>query len=72
MSLSLRTLIMYLINLFPIIVIGYLLNWIDNSLFNLLFFVLIFTIIFFVIRLVNYLLIKREIDKMNKKLKDNN
>lgn len=71
-SLMRQTLAYFLINSCSMILIAYVLGWMDRSFAGFLSYMIIFVIIFVVIWIVFYLSFKISIDKINKKIRDGN
>lgn len=67
-GLSKVTLIHYVITLVSFFSFNFLLSWFSE--FNIFIILLVFTIAYFIIWLINYLLYKREIRRMNKELEN--
>ena len=68
LGLSKVTLLHYVITLVSFLSFNFLLGWFSE--FNIILILAVFTVAYFIIWLVNYLIYKREIRRMNKDLED--
>ena len=68
LGLSKVTLLHYVITLVSFLSFNFLLGWFSE--FNIILILAVFTVVYFIIWLVNYLIYKREIRRMNKDLDD--
>ncbi len=68
LGLSKSTLIHYVITLVSFFSFNFLLGWFSE--FNIILILAIFTVLYFIIWLINYLVYKREIRRMNQELND--
>jgi len=68
LGLSKVTLLHYVITLVSFLCFNFLLGWFSE--FNIILILIVFTVMYFIIWLVNYLIYKREIRRMNIELED--
>lgn len=68
LGLSKVTLLHYVITLVSLLCFNFLLGWFSE--FNIILILVVFTVAYFIIWLVNYLIYKREIRRMNIELED--
>ncbi|MEG2930077.1 MAG: DUF3021 domain-containing protein, partial [Oscillospiraceae bacterium] len=69
-SLFKQTVVVFLVYLLPMFIIGYILKWFAFSVLQVIIFILIFIIIFAVIWIFTYLKIKKDVNALNSKIKN--
>ncbi|WP_067142805.1 DUF3021 family protein [Oceanivirga salmonicida] len=72
MSIFLKTLMHIFIIYLTVFIIGKYLHWFGGDIYSIILNFIIFSIIYLIIWVIFYLIEKKEIEKINKKLKDKN
>ncbi len=70
LNLMFKSLLYYMINLIIMIFASCKMHWINMSLSELISFVLVFSVIFMSIWIINYIKIKKNIEKLNKNIRN--